>query len=56
MGMKPPDKFTVPLCRLCHGEAHKMGKSRFEKFVGIDLLTVALTLNDIYLTKVTKNP
>jgi hypothetical protein len=40
-GIKPHDKFTVPMCREHHAEQHKRGWRTFERRYGLDLLAEA---------------
>lgn len=49
MGLKPSDRFLVPLCRPpgeegCHGEQHRIGEPEFWARLGIDPLDLALRL------------
>jgi hypothetical protein len=37
MGMKPDDRWTVPLCSRHHGEGHQSGWRTFEAKYGVDL-------------------
>lgn len=43
MGLKPDDRWTLPLCQACHtdghGAQHKIGEYRFWQGIGIDPLT-----------------
>jgi len=36
MGVKPHDKFAVPLCRACHRQQHQVGEVTFWSGLGID--------------------
>ena len=36
MGKKPSDLWTLPLCRNCHTEQHKMNELKFWEMHGID--------------------
>lgn len=50
MGMKPSDRFTVPLCDSDHRHQHQIGEERFWREVGLeieDVLAVALGLWDV---------
>lgn len=40
-GMKPHDRWCVPLCRDHHQEAHDLGADTFDRKYGISLLDVA---------------
>lgn len=48
VGRKPDDRWTVPLCRLCHQDApqaqHRIGERRFWRGVGIDSFQLAMAL------------
>lgn len=44
MGMKPDDKWTVPLCRGCHTTQHKQNEKAFWDGNGINVLQLALSL------------
>jgi len=44
MGLKPHDRFGVPLCRLHHREQHDCGQATFEDRHGIDLDAIAAEL------------
>jgi hypothetical protein len=44
MGLKPSDRWTVPLCRDCHARQHQIGEDAFEKQWGINLKAVAEAL------------
>lgn len=44
MGMKPDDKFTVPLCHRCHMRQHEVGEKPFFEAQGIDPLLMAAAL------------
>ena len=41
MGMKPSDKFTVPLCVNCHREQHSVGEQTFWDSIDLDPLWAA---------------
>lgn len=43
-GMKPGDRFTVPLCAACHADQHRVGELTFWAEFGIDPLNVAFRL------------
>jgi hypothetical protein len=43
-GMKPGDRFAVPLCFACHAEQHRVGELSFWAALKIDPLNVALRL------------
>lgn len=40
-GLKPPDRWAVPLCPRHHGEGHQTGWSTFEARYGLDLRAIA---------------
>jgi len=42
MGVRPSDRFTVPLCRECHSLQHSMGEGTFWRTV--DALDLAYKL------------
>jgi len=44
VGMRPGDRFTVPLCLTCHAKQHSIGELSFYAALGIDSLNVALRL------------
>jgi predicted HNH restriction endonuclease len=41
VGLKPDDRFVVPLCAECHRELHNTGAITFERKYNIDLMAVA---------------
>ena len=43
-GVKPSDRYTVPLCTLCHAKQHRIGELRFWSALRIDPLNVAWRL------------
>jgi hypothetical protein len=43
-GMKPGDRFAVPLCAVCHAHQHRVGELSFWAALKIDPLNVALRL------------
>jgi hypothetical protein len=44
VGMKPADRYTVPLCTTCHAKQHRMGELSFWSALRIDPLNVSLRL------------
>ena len=44
MGLKPNDKWCVPLCRWHHGQLHRDGWRTFERLHNINLRSEALRL------------
>jgi hypothetical protein len=44
IGMKPGDRYAVPLCTTCHGEQHRVGELTFWSALRFDPLNVALRL------------
>lgn len=44
MGLKPDDKFTVPLCHDCHLRQHSVGEKPFFAALKIDPLLLAAKL------------
>lgn len=45
MGMKPPDRWTVPLCHEHHHEQHQIGHAAFDAKYGVDLRALAEELS-----------
>lgn len=43
-GIKPDDKWTLPLCNHCHAEQHRMNEMAFWKTKGVDPFGTALAL------------
>jgi len=44
IGMKPSERYTVPLCATCHEKQHRIGELSFWSALRIDPLNVALRL------------
>src|SRR5689334_4664962 len=44
VGMKPRDRYTVPLCTACHAKQHRLGQLSFWSALSIDPLNVAFRL------------
>ena len=44
VGVKPGDRYAVPLCRACHTKQHRIGELTFWSALRIDPLNVALRL------------
>jgi len=44
VGMKPSDRYSLPLCDSCHALQHEFGELRFWSVVRIDPLNVAFRL------------
>jgi hypothetical protein len=44
VGMKPGDRYAVPLCNACHARQHRIGELSFWSARRIDPLNVALRL------------
>ena len=44
VGMKPGDRYTVPLCTACHAKQHRVGELSFWSALRIDPLNVAFRL------------
>ena len=44
IGIKPGDRYAVPLCTTCHGEQHRVGELTFWSALRFDPLNVALRL------------
>jgi len=44
VGMKPADRYAVPLCTTCHVKQHQMGELPFWSALRIDPLNVSLRL------------
>jgi hypothetical protein len=43
-GIKPGDRYAVPLCAACHAEQHRVGELAFWSTLRIDPVNVALRL------------
>ena len=43
-GMKPGDRYAVPLCAACHARQHRVGELTFWSTLRIDPINVALRL------------
>jgi hypothetical protein len=44
VGVKPGDRYAVPLCAACHAKQHQIGELTFWSALRIDPLNVALRL------------
>jgi len=44
IGMKPGDRYAVPLCTACHAKQHRVGELTFWSTLRFDPLNVALRL------------
>ena len=44
VGMKPGDRYTVPLCTVCHAKQHRIGELTFWSALHIDPVNAALRL------------
>jgi hypothetical protein len=44
IGMKPADRYSVPLCTTCHAKQHRLGELTFWSALRIDPLNVAARL------------
>jgi len=44
VGVKPGDRYAVPLCAACHAKQHRLGELTFWSALRIDPLNVALRL------------
>jgi len=44
VGVKPSDRYAVPLCSVCHAKQHRLGELTFWSALRIDPLNVALRL------------
>jgi len=44
VGVKPADRYTVPLCTACHARQHRIGELSFWSALRIDPVNVALRL------------
>jgi hypothetical protein len=44
VGVKPSDRYAVPLCTACHARQHRIGELTFWSALRIDPLNVALRL------------
>ena len=43
-GMKPNDRYALPLCAACHGKQHRMGELTFWSALRVDPLNLATRL------------
>jgi hypothetical protein len=41
VGIKPSDRWTIPLCKECHTRQHQVGEDAFEKERGLNMKAVA---------------
>src|ERR1700745_527002 len=46
-GIKPSDRYAVPLCAACHAKQHRVGELTFWSALRIDPLNVALRLSTV---------
>ena len=44
VGMKPSDRYAIPLCTACHAEQHRVGELTFWAALRVDPLNVAFRL------------
>jgi hypothetical protein len=44
VGMKPADRYAVPLCTTCHAKQHRVGELGFWSALRVDPLNVSLRL------------
>ena len=44
VGVKPADRYAVPLCTTCHAKQHRVGELSFWSALCIDPLNVSLRL------------
>jgi hypothetical protein len=44
VGMKPADRYAIPLCTTCHAKQHRLGELTFWSALRIDPVNVALRL------------
>jgi hypothetical protein len=44
VGVKPGDRYAVPLCAACHAKQHRIGELSFWSVLSIDPVNVALRL------------
>ena len=44
VGMKPTDRYAVPLCAACHAKQHGVGELTFWSRLSVDPLNVSLRL------------
>jgi len=56
MGQKACDLSTVPACRSCHQQLHRMGRLKFEMLHGIDLFLAIDQLQDSYTKRFGRLP
>ena len=41
LGMKPADRWVIPLCTVHHRQQHRIGERTFAKWYGIDMKAIA---------------
>lgn len=51
MGLKPSDRFSLPMCAAHHGEQHMAGERTFEDRHGIDMKATAEAFYDEWKRK-----
>lgn len=56
MGQKASDLDTLPGCRVCHRELHKLGPMRFQVLHGLDFAEAIATLQDLYVKETGRLP
>ena len=56
IGQKASDLDTVPACRLCHMELHRLGRVRFEMLHQLDFAQAILTLQTMYTARYGRLP
>jgi len=44
VGIKPADRYAVPLCATCHAKQHRVGELTFWSALRVDPLNVSLRL------------
>ena len=52
IGIKTSDYYTVPLCRMHHGEYHQIGQKRFEAKYFINLYKIMVDLLIEYMSQI----
>lgn len=44
MGVKPSDRFVIPLCSAAHREQHNVGEAEFQRMYGVNMRKIADSL------------
>lgn len=56
IGQKASDLDTVPACRICHRELHRLGRVKFEMLHGLDFAQAIEALQHMYLIRYGRLP